>query len=314
MNSEGVNLDEEAVRVITYQIDFAAAETVEDLLNLLNRSPASGVTAEINAAANGIDLRSRLSGYDFSIGENGGTSATQLGLRSFSTSTRLDELNDERGVATVNGVDFRIQRSDGVTLDIDLSTATTIQDVLDLLNAAGGLSARLVPTGNGILIEDQAGGPGSLVITKETTRSSAWDLGLIPVNQGSISGNGVPPAITGSDVNPQEVRGIFNTLIRLHAALTSGNTSELERLVNLLDEDHSRLIFARSGIGAEQQNLDSIGQRLVDEDVQLKQALSQEIDADLAESISELAARQAALQASLQLTAKVFQLTLLDFL
>jgi flagellin-like hook-associated protein FlgL len=297
----------------TYQIDISATETVEDLLNLLNRSPAS-LIATINAAANGIDVRSRLSGNDFSIGENGGSTATQLGLRSFSASTRLDDLNYGRGVGTAGGVDFHIQRTDGVTLDFDISAAASVQDVLDLLNAAGGINARLATTSNGILIEDQAGGPGSLVITKETTSPAAWDLGLIPVNQGSISGSGAPPTITGTDVNPQEVRGIFNTLIRLHAALTSGDTAELERVVNLIDEDHSRLIFARSGIGADQQNLDAIRQRLDDEEVELKQALSQELDADLAESISELAARQAALQASLQLTAKVFQLTLLDFL
>ncbi|MHC4407135.1 MAG: flagellin N-terminal helical domain-containing protein, partial [Planctomycetota bacterium] len=80
----------------TYTIDLASAETVEDLLNLLNGAGA-GLLAEINELGTGIDVRSRLSGVDFAIGENGGTTATQLGLRTFTTATRLDSLDFGRG-------------------------------------------------------------------------------------------------------------------------------------------------------------------------------------------------------------------------
>jgi flagellar hook-associated protein 3 FlgL len=89
----------------TYTIDFSAAQTVEDLLNTLNGSGAS-VLAEINSAGTGINLRSRLSGGDFAVGENGGTTATDLGLRSFTAQTDLDELNHGFGVHAREGTDF----------------------------------------------------------------------------------------------------------------------------------------------------------------------------------------------------------------
>ena len=52
----------------TVTIDISAAETVEDLLNILNQSEL-GLQTEINPAKNGINIRSRLSGADLTIGE-----------------------------------------------------------------------------------------------------------------------------------------------------------------------------------------------------------------------------------------------------
>lgn len=297
----------------THIIDVSTAVTVEDFLNILNRSPAN-LVASINAAANGLDVRSNLSGSDFSISENGGTTATQLGIRSFAASTPLSDLNYGRGVQTITGPEFQIQRTDGVVLNIDISSAVTIQDVLNILNAAGGVQASLTTQGNGIVLQDTAGGAGSFSITKDPLSSAAWDLGILPVNQGTAVGTGVPPTLTGTDVNPLEVKGIFNSLLRLHSALTSGNIGELERIQKMLDDDLSRLVFSRGNVGAQQQNLDALTRRLEDEDVELNQALSTEIDSDLPESISNLTARQASLQASLQLSSRVFKLTLLDFL
>lgn len=81
----------------THTIDISSAETIEDLLNILNTSNA-GIQAAINDDKTGIDVRSVLSGCNFMIGENGGTTAAQLGLRTFTRETRLDDLNYGRGV------------------------------------------------------------------------------------------------------------------------------------------------------------------------------------------------------------------------
>lgn len=86
----------------TYVISFADAETVEDMLNILNMADA-GLLAQINENATGIDVRSRISGFDFMIGENGGTTATQLGLRTLTLNTRLEDLNHGRGVEEQEG-------------------------------------------------------------------------------------------------------------------------------------------------------------------------------------------------------------------
>ena len=101
----------------TYTLDLSAAETVQDLLNLLNGSSA-GVLATLNESGSGIDVRSRLSGADFGLGENGGSLASFLGIRSLTGETRLDELNHGLGVQAVNGPDFRITRSDGTSFDV----------------------------------------------------------------------------------------------------------------------------------------------------------------------------------------------------
>jgi flagellin-like hook-associated protein FlgL len=86
----------------THVLSFADAETVEDMLNVLNASDA-GVLAEINRDAAGIDIRSRVSGADFMIGENGGDTATQLGVRTFTAQTRLEDLNHGAGVTDQEG-------------------------------------------------------------------------------------------------------------------------------------------------------------------------------------------------------------------
>ncbi len=82
----------------------------------------------------------------------------------------------------------------------------------------------------------------------------------------------------------------------------------------MIDEGSSRVTFSRAEIGARQQGLETLQTRLDDEEIELKDSLSNEINTDLAEAISNLTARQAALQASLQLMAQTSKLTILDFL
>jgi hypothetical protein len=88
----------------THLVEFSSAQTVEDLLNILNGADAK-VLATINESGNGINIRSRVSGTDFMIGENGGTTATQLGLRSLTDHTLLAELNYGRGVDLNDSID-----------------------------------------------------------------------------------------------------------------------------------------------------------------------------------------------------------------
>ncbi|MCA9247290.1 MAG: flagellar hook-associated protein FlgL, partial [Planctomycetales bacterium] len=117
----------------TFELSFATAETIEDVLNIINGSGA-GVLAQISPDGDSINIRSRLSGADFSIGENGGETATQLGIRTFTENSRLDSLNDGLGVNDFPGDDFSIETSDGTVLAIDVSGAETIADILDRIN------------------------------------------------------------------------------------------------------------------------------------------------------------------------------------
>ena len=308
----------------TYTIDLSSAETIEEMLNIINGSGAH-VLAEINASRTGIDIRSRLSGADFSIGENGGQTATHLGLRSLTGQTNLTELNHGQGIVTANGTDFTIHRRDGIDLEIDVSSATTIQDVIDLINnhvdnqdPATAVVAQLAEFGNGIeLVDGNLAPTDTLAVFAQAGSQAAQGLGFVAAGQTQSQ----PPEIDGttetlaaSDVNPVETAGVFNTLKRLIDAVGSGDQGALERVAGLLDDDINRINFSRSEIGARQQSLDALGLRLEDEQVELQRTLSVEIDVDLVEAISEFTARQASFQASLQTTSQSLQLTLLDFL
>jgi len=304
----------------SYTITMASITTVEDLINKINGSGA-GVLAEVNDSGSGINIRSRLSGADFSIGENGGTTATQLGLRSFNGATELEDLNHGFGVHDTNGIDFQIRRKNGTLIDIDVAGARTIDDIIDRINNSpsngGMVTARLAASGNGIELVTSEAGTEQLAVIKRSSSQAAEDLGLIPIGADTSA----PPTaiagvetLTGRDVNPTEVSGVFNSLVRLQKALENNDQLGIQRAVELLDRDISRVNLARGEIGARQQGLDTLQTRLDDEIISLGDSLSKEIDVDLPEAISNFTARQASYEASLQTTALVSKLSLLDFL
>src|SRR5206468_7588634 len=100
----------------------------------------------------GIDLLNEEQGTDLTIGENGGTTAADLGVRSFSAGTPLGDLNFGKGIRTGAGADIQITRRDGTTFQVDLDPSTTVQDVIDKINTAasaagGGITASFASTG-----------------------------------------------------------------------------------------------------------------------------------------------------------------------
>ena len=171
-------------------------------MNIFNASDAM-LLAEINSDQTGINVRSRLSGSDFFIGENGGTTATDLGLRTLSESTSLAELNYRQGVNPVTGTDFIIRRNDGVELEIDISSADTVGDVLDLINnhpdnldPDTAVVARLQAFGNGIeLVDDNPAAGESLTVSRVSGSHAAWELGLVAWGEDSAQAGW--PARTG---------------------------------------------------------------------------------------------------------------------
>jgi len=325
----GIEFDQSSGLVIenggqTFNVSLASAVTVEDLLNTLNGSSA-GVLAEINSTGDGLNIRSRLSGSDFSIGENGGTTATELGIRTLTRDTRLEDLNRKSGVHSASGDDFTIRRKDGVELNVDISGAETVGDVIDLinthplnLNPLTAVTAQLTAVGNGIdLVTSDVATTAEFAVIRNPASFAAVDLGLIPEGKNQsdppVVGGGTE-TISGRDVNEQEVNGSFTALIRLRDALRENDRPEIERSIALLDDSILNLNFARADLGARQQSLEVLARRLEDEQVELQAALSTEIDTDLVEAIAGFTARQAAIAASQQTSAVILQTSLLDFL
>ncbi len=318
----------------TVTVDLATAVTIEDMLNRLNTA-GIGVLAEINATATGINVRTRVSGANFAIGENGGVAATQLGIRTFTRETLLSDLHFGRGVPRANispsdpstaYADFTITRRDGVTFEIDVRGATTIGDIIDRINnhplnqdplQTGAVLARLALVGNGIELVDSTVGPGRLTVTRLQNSTAAIDLGLVPPgrqSQESSTSNPPPDLLTGADVNPRETFGMFTALIRLKHGLEMNDNWEIERATAMLVQSTIHMNFVRAELGARQQAIELLQSRNADEEIQIRDNLSRDYDMDLAQAISDVTAKQAAMQASLQTIAKSARMTLLDYL
>jgi flagellin-like hook-associated protein FlgL len=312
----------------TVTLDISGAETVEDLLNLIHGADL-GLIAEVNAAASGINVRSKLSGATFTIGENGGSTATQLGIRTYNGATALAGFNRGAGVPTSSDPandDLLITARDGTQFAVNLSGATDVGDVIALINAAASgagtsVVARLAVTGNGIELVDSTptGLPSPELIVEAVEGSPAAEyLGFVPAGTTQVSTN--TPNVDGdfvlqsADRHTLEVDSVFNTLSRLRTAVQNGDHAEIGLALERLDADMDRMNFARGELGARLQNLEFIELRLEDENVQLRAALSDDIDVDLVQAISDLTARQFAFQASLQTAASLMQLSLLNFL
>ncbi len=198
----------------TKHVSLSGAKTVEDLINAVNATNL-GAFAQINDHRNGLVLGIRQAGVTFSIGESGGTTATQLGLRTMSAETRLSDLNYGRGVSTQPGTDFTITRSDGTSFAVDLSSTKTIGDVLDRINhhpdnqnLSNQIVARLATTGNGIEItQDNPTGSGLLSIRRQFGSRAAHDLGLVPLGQDVGYPSGSQASVASLQVHYPDLTG-----------------------------------------------------------------------------------------------------------
>ncbi len=231
----------------TYTVDVSGDKTVQELLNSINGSGA-GLDAEINSAKTGIDVRSRISGSSFSIGENGGTTAAQLGIRTFTSTTQVSQLNYGQGVglntATPGGNDFTISQTlpgaPPTTVQVAVSVAgdATVGDVLQSINTAAQAAgatfhAQLAATGNGIVLTDTDSTHGPIVVTANPQSSAAVDLGLVPSGQTSSQAAAAPAAEASVSSGPNSellfqavnggTAGNVQVILQTNAGITQGN-------------------------------------------------------------------------------------------
>lgn len=306
-----------------YIVNTSGMKTVEDLINGIQASGAR-VKASLDSTGKYFSIQSTESGTTLSISEtSGGNLASRLGVRTFDTSTPVSRLNFGQGIFGSDlGADLRIRRTDGSELVIDLNGVQTVGDVLNKINShvdnfTPGLrvTASLSTNGNGLVLSAPAGAQQIQIINSGGSQA-ATGLGLVPTGTASATGNtvGAESVINGVDVSGVEVEGVYTTMLRLEDAVRTGDSKQMERLVDSLDSDIRRLSMSRSVVGTRQQSIESIQTRTEDQQVQLKEVESNEIDADLASVISELTSRQTALQASLQLMGSSSKMSLFDYI
>jgi flagellar hook-associated protein 2 len=98
-----------------------------------------------------------------------------------SAATPLSQLSAGRGIRTApgGGTDFSIKLRDDTTLNIALSEAGTIGEILSAINVAGGgkIEATLLPTG-AIRLTDLTTGTGSFTVANAGSSQALVDLGL----------------------------------------------------------------------------------------------------------------------------------------
>ncbi len=177
------------------EIDLTEAKTVDDVL------------AAINDA--NIEVKATTSGNAFVLTDTSGSTASNLvvqqlgsqetaadlglwGIDDAANSVTGNDIDLAAGVSALRGValtelgggsgigpltDLDITLSDGSSASIDLSSANTTAEVIDLIDAAGlDLIVKLNDARNGLQLRDVSGGTGSFDISSVDT--TAADLGI----------------------------------------------------------------------------------------------------------------------------------------
>ena len=294
-------------------IDLSQAVTVQDMINTINNAGVY-LKARIRDDGKGIDIFNQVSGTSLFIGENGGTTAADLGIRTFGLETPLSDLNFGLGVIRREGrTDIRIEAADGSAFEVDLDSAVTLGDVLDLINQAAtdagvSVTADLAPTGNGIRLSDGTTGSGSLSVGPVNGSQAASDLGLTD----AVPGDGTE--LIGADANPVRTEGILDALIQLEEALVSDDTQGISIAAGRIDVLKEDVIRTHGVVGARSAAMKSKLEQMRTATVSTQIFLSNVQDLDFAEAVTRMQAAEIQLQASLQTAGRLLNLSLMDFL
>ena len=309
----------------TRDLDLSGAATVQDIINAVE-ALGIGIRVEIADSEDRLNFINELSGGQMSIGEvGGGTTATDLGVRTMATWTLLSDFNNGLGVQIRTGsvdpitglpdpqadLDFRITLKDSSVLDVDIAGAETVGDVITAIISAaavGGLplTAGLAADGNGIIITDGSLGVGDLVVERLNGSFAAEDLGIVGSTSGVI--------LFGEDRSTVAVESVFTHLIDLRNALLSNDERDMTLAAEKFDSDISRLAEARADIGVRSRRAaDAVGR---EEDLRIQDMAlrSQVQDLDYTEAAIRFTTLQQQLQAGLLTASRVTSMSLLDFL
>lgn len=191
----------------TATVDLSGSQSLQDVLDAINAAPTA-ITAAFSSSGLGIELTDTSGGTgNLAVTDLTGSSAANLRIAANAASTKiasgnlqrqylssatlLAELNNGRGIARGS---FRITNSNGASAVVDLTQGNekTLQDVIDEINSRGiSVSARINDTGDGLLLEDAAGGPGELTIAESggTTAQSLGILGTAAEGQTYVDGS-----------------------------------------------------------------------------------------------------------------------------
>ncbi len=177
-------------------VDLSDAVTIDDVVNTINSSLNINVRASLDGDQLQIIDQTGLTTTDLRVQDVGlTTTATSLGLAGTGTddtltgtaintvgvNTLLSELNDGNGVRTESGLDDLSITSGGTTYDISLSSAETLEDVIDTINTAtaGNVTAAISTDGVSLTLTDNNGGGAGFAVAALNGSNAASDLGIL---------------------------------------------------------------------------------------------------------------------------------------
>jgi len=285
-------------------VTITSSMTLGDVITAIGNVHSVNVTASINSSGNGITLTdtSSVITNSLTVSEvDGGTTALSLGIvgtkdgniegmdlnAALSTSTLISELNGGDGLTlgdinVINGA---------ASSAVSLSSATTIAEVIDLINAAasGTVTASIDSAGTSLQVVSNNSSTIA-VVNNVGTDTTAEELGI---------GGG---------------RNVINTLFKLKQAMEYDDTFAILGSLANLDSGLETINESRAIYGAITRRIISTEASHQQSIVNQKDQISNIEGADLVEAASEFATMEAALQASLSSTARIIQPSLLDFL
>lgn len=298
-------------------ISLAGAKTVQDVVDKINAIDPGILVASFNTTGNGLILSDSSGTGALTVAENAITSALKIsgtedgnadlegtGVGAKSALDLLTNLNDGAGVP-VGASTLDITRRDGSVVNVDLSAALTVQDVLDAVNAVdpGNLVMTHSSVTESFQLNDNAG-TGSLTVADNVVSTA---LGIAGSEDGVVD-------LSGTDPNPQRSTGLLDLMFRLRDALETGNNQELEVISGALKSEFEDFNFLRGDVGGRLQSLDRYANKLADEDIQIQESLSEVFDTDMTEAITQFANLQVTIQAAQQIAAQTLQLNLFNYL
>lgn len=317
---------------VTKIADLSAAngvETVQDMMNEIEKL-GLGVRMEINEDGKTISLISDVSGLDFSVGEvSGGTTATDLGVRSFTGATKLSDFNfgldqnlSGQFKTDVNDTDFKITMHDNASFEVNINGAVTVDDVLTKIrtayNTATGNTAGAVgsgndfnvglnPDGNGFYFEDNTAGGSDFEIVSVNSSLATEKMG-ININSGAGS------TIAGEDRAKVRTESVFTHLINLRDALINNDASGITIATEKIQEDNTAVTLVRADVGVRTQRVQDEQFRSSSLKITEQTMLSDLRDTNMTEVITRFTQLQNQLQATFTVGSQTLQQSFLDFL
>lgn len=300
----------------TATADFSAATTIQDLQNVISELNL-GLRLVINADGDALDIVSEVSGLRLSVGENGGTTAEDLGLTTLGTATELADFRDGLGIETASGDDdFAVTVHDGTTFNVDATGLTTVDELVTAIETAAtgaGLTigvdfdVELASVGTGITFTDNTVGADDFRIENLGISQAATQLG--------ITGNaGAAATFTSTDNATVRVESVFTHLMSLRESLSGDDTLGITLAGQNIEQDTDSVVRARANVGVQARRVEQQQQRSADLKLAEQTMLSDLRDADLTEVITRFAQLQQQIAATMAIGAQNLQLSFLDFL